>query len=127
MSDPLESIESHESALPLPLERRGFPRIPAAHLVYIDAAGSAKTSMGISAKTLDLSLSGIAVELSQPLQPETRFTVVLSFHDEVVAISALANRCVLVAEDLWEVGFQIDTPSRRFFQLLALSFADAMA
>ena len=96
-------------------------------MVYIDALRSTRTSMGIAARTLDLSLSGIAVELSRPLEPETRYSVVLSIHDEVVTISALANRCVLVAEDFWEAGFQIDAPSKRFFQLLALSFADAMA
>ncbi len=117
-SEPIGSSLNHD--------RRNFPRVPAAHLVYIDALDGAEGAPGGLAKTLDLSISGFAVEISHPISPGNRFAVVLSLHNETISVPALSNRCVSVADDLWEVGFQIQIYSKRYFQLLSKSFADQM-
>lgn len=125
MSDLQENHEFHEPIyFSAYRDRRNFPRLPAAHLMYVDAPAGLATAQGILARTLDLSLSGIAAELSHPLPPGHGYTIVLSLHNEVITLPAEANRCTLVAEDLWEVGFQLQTHSKNYFQLLSRSFAD---
>ncbi len=118
MTEQPEEQERHPVNHSLHDERRNFPRVAAAYLVYIDAAEGRASTGGTLAKTLDISISGVAVEVARPLPPGNRFIVVLSLHNEVVSLPATANRCVLVSEDLWEVAFQIEIYSKPYFQLL---------
>ena len=107
------------------LERRSFPRVPSAHLAHLNVCVDGEGDDGIPGKTLDLSITGVALELPRPPAQHAAYILALSLHDEIHTFAVTLQRCVPLAEDLWEAGFRLEEHSKRYFQLLALSFADA--
>jgi hypothetical protein len=106
-------------------ERRSFPRVPSAYLAYLTVTVDGENADGIPGKTLDLSITGVALELSRPPAEHAAYTVALSLHDEIHTFTVTLQRCARLAEDLWEAGFRLEVYSKRYFQLLSRSFADA--
>jgi hypothetical protein len=101
-------------------ELRRYPRVGATHLAAIKHADAAWWQMG---RTLDLSLTGIALEIEAELAAEAPVVVALSMHDNIVQLHGKVVRSRADHQGA-ELAVEWLESSRRYWKVLSLTFAD---
>lgn len=89
--------------------RRSEPRFRAINLVSIQQLDEAGTPVneGVG-RTLDLSLHGMLLELSQPFEQGVSVELSFALGDRVVEVSAEVRSVTEVAEEKYAIGLKYD-------------------
>ncbi len=107
-------------------EHRQYPRVVSTHLAYIehlDAEGRA-TYRG-HARTVDLSLNGVALEAHAPTEPGTTVNVAISLDNRVVECAGSVVRCERSQRGRWDTAVRLRKHSRDYLRSVSGVFADA--
>lgn len=104
--------------------RRGFPRVAAAHLACLYAPSGAV----LPGRTMDLALEGLGVELygaealGEPVTGEP-LSVTLAMHGEVVEVDGVIVRCRRFNDEGYALALRLPCPTAAYRRLLAETFA----
>lgn len=106
--------------------RRGFPRVAAAHLLRLSAPSGAV----LTGRTMNLALGGLGVEtygaegLGEAITGE-ELAVALVMHGELVEVAGVIVRCRCFADEGYALSLRLPSPTPGYRRLLAETFADA--
>ncbi len=92
-----------------PEEKRNYPRVNKLCLIsYIPKEGGRQTSPVSMGRTLDISQSGVRIEVFQPINVESEMELEIAIEDAQFFIEGKVIRSLESGEDVYILGIQFD-------------------
>jgi len=92
-----------------PEEKRDYPRVNKLYLIsYIPKEGGRQTSPVSMGRTLDISPSGVRIEVFQPINVESEMEMEIAMEDSQFSVKGKVVRSLESGKDVYILGIHFD-------------------
>jgi len=102
-------------------EKRAYPRVKNLYLVsYIHKEAGRQISPVSMGRTLDLSPSGVRLEVFQPIKAESEMEMEIAMEDSQVSVNGVVLRALEAGDDVFVLGIRFNKVCGELIDSLAI-------